>query len=808
MRTVRIAQKTSMLVLCLGLAAPLWAKPAAKARILIGSSPPKAQVFIDGQPQGYSVDAAAQTSSTKIRVSQGVHTFRLELKGYKTFEKQETVVGPETFQYTLEQLPGLLRFDAPLGSETAVNDTQVRIDGSMIGKIPLKPNPLEVAAGTKHKIEFYKPGFRTTAPLMIEVKPGEVTPVDVPVLEPEAKAVVPQPEQPVLAHLPFFLPPDNDSAQGAEVSLRNVTGVLTCILPQCTQTTAQPGKYYLTIQKQGYQPFTNAQFELLADTHAQPIPITLPPIKSDGKGESLTTAPAVEKTGTLVVTARAKGGPLVKEATILVDGIPLEKQPLPLPVGKHSVSVDAEGYGSETREVAIKEGERTTEAFELTPQEKPTRGWLQLVGVGSFEEATIVINGRPVQQAMKLFEEKGMEVGAGTLYMEIKKPKWGLWRTQVQITPGQKTTLSIPSGRITINSIPLQSNVFVDGTAVGPTPQELDLAIGKHTIQVTQTGFQTFQQNVTLQETSAEVVTASLVEQKMPDAPLTPQQIDQERLAASSFGATTLLPKLFAVDLGVGYPYYGRARLHIGALRKAVGFTELGLDVVVGVRTTAYETDAELGARFQYFRLLGGIFSAAVDTSLFVGGGPDFRQGVEWQLGVPLTLSPARRVHLTFRPYVQVISEQNCPSESTIQDLVKTSDFETIRSLGDPARGGGCVAANSSGTSAIYAAAGYNAMSRTANLNNASYRLGDGSVDPAFAVNGTGVLERYNTVRWMLQGSIEVNVFPSFTIWGMAEGAPYQKERPSFTNNFNPALATRDFLFTAQAGVAFKFSSL
>lgn len=807
MGTIRIAQKMSLLVLCLGIAAPLWAKSTPTVRILITSSPAKAQVYIDGKLQGYSVDPAISAAATKIRIAQGSHSFRLVLSGYKPLEKQETVVTAETFHYTLEALPGLLRFDTPLGSEGTVNDTQVRIDGVVVGKIPLQPNPMEVAPGTKHKIEFYKPGFRTVAPVMVEAKPGEVASVDVPVLEPEAKPVVPEPERPVLAHLPFFIPPDNESAQGAEVSLQNVRGVINCTLPQCAQTTAQPGKYYLSVKKVGYQPFINAQFELLADKDAQLVPITLQPLKKEGSAEPSPVVGSAPKMGTLVITVRAKGGASPKNAVILVDGAPFEKQPITLAVGKHSISVDAEGYGSEIRETTIRAEEQSIETFELIPQEKPTKGQLRLIGVGSFEEATISINGRLMQPTTALFQGNGADVEAGPVYIEVKKPKWGTWRQQVQLTPGQKTTLTIPSGRITLTSLPPQANVFVDGISVGTTPQEWDLAIGRHEIGVNQTGFEPFQKTVDLKEGATEVIAATLVEQKLPDAPLTSEQIQQSLLETSSFGGTTLRKGFMAVDLGAGYPYYGRVRLHIGALRKAVKGTTLGLDFVVGVRTTAYETDAEMGARFQYLHVLGGVLSAAVDTSLFAGGGPDFRQGVEWQLGLPVSLNIGRKVLVTFRPHVQVISEQNCPSESTIQDLVKTSDFETIRSIGDPARGGGCVAVNSSGASAIYAAAGYNAMSRTANLNNASYRLGDGSVDPAFAVNGTGVLERYNTVRWMLQGVIEANLFPSFSIWGMAEGAPNQKERPSFTNRFNPALASRDLLFSAQLGVTFKFSS-
>ena len=76
---------------------------------------------------------------------------------------------------------------------------------------------------------------------------------------------------------------------------------------------------------------------------------------------------------------------------------------------------------------------------------------------------------------------------------------------------------------------------------------------------------------------------------------------------------------------------------------------------------------------------------------------------------------------------------------------------------------------------------------------------------PDFQVDGTGVLERFVGVVAMLQAAVELAVTSNVSLYGLLEGAPFQKERQLFTDKFNRLFPIHDAPIYGRMGLTAKF---
>lgn len=115
-------------------------------------------------------------------------------------------------------------------------------------------------------------------------------------------------------------------------------------------------------------------------------------------------------------------------------------------------------------------------------------------------DADIYING----------EKKGTRQWSGTLRagnytVECRQPNHKPSSQYVQVGENDNRTVTLKApdpilGTVAITSNPLGAEIRIDGKAYGQTPQSIDLLIGKHTIEVSKTGYQPERQTFEVEE--------------------------------------------------------------------------------------------------------------------------------------------------------------------------------------------------------------------------------------------------------------------------------------------------------------------
>ena len=160
--------------------------------------------------------------------------------------------------------------------------------------------------------------------------------------------------------------------------------------------------------------------------------------------------------------------------------------------GSHKVRIVKDMYKAIEGEVVVKEGEVTEFAPKL---------------VADFAEVTLKTGtgfGIYVNNEFKGTTTWSGTLPTGTYIFEARKEGYNptsLSQTISQTPPSQSYTIPTPTpimGSLNINSDPIMSQVYIDGTLVGETPMMHDLTIGKHTVSITKAGYSKSVQEVTI----------------------------------------------------------------------------------------------------------------------------------------------------------------------------------------------------------------------------------------------------------------------------------------------------------------------
>lgn len=156
--------------------------------------------------------------------------------------------------------------------------------------------------------------------------------------------------------------------------------------------------------------------------------------------------------------------------------------------GKHSVTVNAEHYRSETKEVRLEEGQRKEVRFSLDP----LPGRLTLTTQPS--SASVKLRG----ESEKRYEEVGRtpikqhEIPSGEYEIVVEKKGHSKINKKIEIKPGKFINESIPLvelATLLIHANPHNAKVFLDGSKVGTGSVEEKVAPGVHSIEVKKGGF-------------------------------------------------------------------------------------------------------------------------------------------------------------------------------------------------------------------------------------------------------------------------------------------------------------------------------
>lgn len=760
-RPIRMLAVALLMVLG-AITSPAWAQGVAP-RITINSVPPGANVFVDGAMQGQAGPAF------KVRINKGQHKVRLELEGYKAVEQTITINAAQTFTFPMERAPARLDIKFPATNDAA-RGAEIFVDGQPVaGVVPLL---VDLPAG-RHLVEVKKPGFKIYTET-VELKAGETRPVWVmmsqDVRNGSLLVAADAPNADVLI--------DGQPRGQAPVLIDNLT----------------EGEHLVEVRRQepGSQPWRQT-VRIVGNQQSKVMASTAPP--------------APQKGSLLVITS-------LPNAEILIDGVSrgAAGQTIELPPGPHSLKVQGKGYKAVERVVQIEAGKPMVERIDLEGDAKTRNvGMVRIVMTNPVDGAQYYINGRRIDESAAL-SDTGVETTAGKVIVVVKKDDYGQTSAEETLFPGETKTVSLSlrkAGDIYIASEPKGAYVKLDGQLVGTTPVvKKDQSLGPHTIEISLGGYDTKTEQVIIKPGEQASYSVLLTKTAAP-----PPNYTEIRRGLSSFSAVTNPLGTFTGDLGAGYPYYLNVRLNVGVWRKenpAVGV--LGLDIGTEIRSNFY-SDSNVGLNLRFQWLQKGPFALGFRTFGSAGGGPRGRNSFTWELGLPITLLAGNRIKVTAQPYLQIYSDRVCPSVDSIREQA-AAEPGSIQRLGngidgaehpgdrcvgrngdlEPIMGSNPPAFGPSYPSAIWAAAGINGLSYNPN-------------DPQYRVDGVGILERYTAARFMVQAAFEAAISPNVSFWGILEGAPWQKERQSFTDKFAAAYPRVDTPLYGRVGLTIKFTN-
>ena len=762
-RSLRILACSLLVALC-ALALARTSDAQVAPRITIETNPPGALVYVDGAVQGQA------GPNFKVRINKGQHRLRLELEGHKPLEQTVVITAAQKLTYNLEKAPARLDVKTTATNE-AGRGADIYVDGTPAGSVPQQVD----IPGGRHLIEVKKPGHKAYSET-VEVKAGETRQIWVQ-MQAESKAGT------------ILVAAD---AQDAEVFVDGVPKGK----PPVSVDNLNEGEHLVEVRRNDPgAPVWRQPVRVVANQQVKVMAQTQPPAPPPGSLLVISGTPEAEVT----VDATNKGR---------------VGQPINLPPGQHSISVSAKGYTTITRVIEIEPGKPRIEKIDLvgSPESRGV-GFVRIVMLTPVENAQYFVNGRRIDESAAL-SDQGVEVAAGRVVVQITKEGFGQVKKEVTLRPATTEVVEFEmrnTGKLYVASQPPGAYVLLDRNLIGQTPLTREnVPAGPHTIEIqNEPKYTAIVEQVTVRPGEQENV--SVIMKLAPPPPL--DKIALQR-GLSSFSAVTVPLGHFTGDVGTGYPYFANLRITVGVLKKSgiPWLGEVGLDMGAEFRTTFYHN--EVGGNIRLQLLNRAPFALGINTYLGGGGGPRQRNSVQWELGLPFTLLAGSMVKLTARPYLQVYSDRHCPAVDSLQAIAMRDGLVGIQNLGDPVNsaehaGDRCVGRsymeNGSFPNPIWDAVNYNpgGNGMPAQFDGGNMRYNPS--DPAYQVDGTGVLERFTGVRFMLQAVVELALSPNMSIFAIIEGAPGQKDRLLFTDRFNRVFPINETPIYGRAGLTLKF---
>lgn len=433
--------------------------------------------------------------------------------------------------------------------------------------------------------------------------------------------------------------------------------------------------------------------------------------------------------------------------------------------GDHIVQVKAPGMQTGEKTVKVAAGSSQIVKFDLNADSPADHGTLKVVSM--VPEAQVFIDGAAVG---KVPQEK--KLAAGEHPVVVRLDGYKQFEQKVRVEPGQTVTVQAnlkPVGRLRILSTPAQAEVILNGLPAGRTPLDQEVEVGETVVRIEMAGFQPFEQTLTIEGGKTQTLSRELAIAGLSEAELQAQQ-----RGLSSFGARTLPRGRSTVDLSAGYPYYGTARINVGAGKIAKKF---GFDAGVGVRTFLARNELGLGGRMMLADNYP--FSAGVFTDLWWGSkllDDSRRNGFTWDVGAAASLTALSHVTITGRVYANFWSDRHCPELKT----GGTGGFD-----GEP----------------IQVCVDYESGMLSADERARVQKLVTGSETEVWEFTG-----RDSGVRLMASVIAEIAFQQRWNIFGILEGAPFQGERALFTNTFSGSMPSdTDVNLYARIGLTYKF---
>jgi hypothetical protein len=725
--------------LLLGLVIPTstaYAQPgcpnAKKARtqysVKIDSTPPGAVIYIDSK----TCPSIGQTPWTG-KLNPGTLSVIIEAPGYIAETRTFTVRKQRPQQDLFVPLKAQPKIEVRADADKNMVGATVWVDGMAQGQIS---GPVVVATtAARHQVEIKKDGYETFSTWV------DLTTTPTVVLTPALKAIVKYGNVLVDSDVP-----------GAEIYIDQNKH------PDNTPATIMnvpEGVHVIEVKKDG-QSWTKT-------------------INVSASTPNRVRAELNAGVGTIRVISDTPG------ARAFIDGI--DKGPVPVDIkdikaGEHIIQIKAPGFKTYEEKVAVTPGMSRTVKNELGADIPADTGTLKIVSMQP--EAEVFIDGVAVGKAQEIRKP------AGEYLVVVRLPGHKQFEQKVKVEPGKTASVTADLkmvGKLRILSNPVGANVLINGFTVGKTPLETEVETGETILRLELTGFNAFEETLKVEGGDK----TQTISRELAIAGKSESELEAEQKGLSSFGARTLPRGRSTVDFDGGYPYFGSARITVGAGRIAKRF---GFDATVAVRTNLARSELGLGGRAMLSN--AEPFSAGIFTNLWWGSklfDDSFRNGVTFEAGGVVSLTALSNVTISGRGYFQFWSDRHCPNRDNSMD----NGFE--------------------GTDPINTCLGYKALVidgmpeadvvRDFNFSQADRRR----AEKLTGNSGEDFFGRDAGARFLLSVVAEIAIQQHWNIYGIFEGAPFQgkDERALFTDLFSGTMAEQDYLFYARFGVTYKF---
>jgi len=322
---------------------------------------------------------------------------------------------------------------------------------------------------------------------------------------------------------------------------------------------------------------------------------------------------------------------------------------LKLPVGQHFVELKKAGYNTAQRTVVIKANETVLENFELTiiPKTQPVGS----IKITTETDAKILMDNQ--LKGKGAFSQDNVPVGSYQIFIE--KPGYKKVQRTVEVTEGKVTNLHIPlerAGSIKIISNVPGARVVIDNQEVGKVPLlEYELPVGTYRLEVIAKGYRPYTQTIRIEGGTSEPVTYNI---NLLTLGPTPDEISAMKSSLSAFGAKVIPPLSFTASAGIDWPYWFDSRLMVGIMQN----DKIGIDGGATFRTYFNMTEFLFNLRAQLFQ--GGPLTAGAFTEIGGGMGTQERTNFTWNIGASGTLSFREKVNLSINGYFNIYRDRFC----------------------------------------------------------------------------------------------------------------------------------------------------
>jgi len=597
-------------------------KPKRPVKIRIDSSPQQAAVYWDSgvtpSPRDYGI---AGYTPIDLKVPKGPVKIVVELRGWKTQERDVDVRKPQAVTFTLERAPQPGKLDLRAGGDGSAAGAEVSIDGVVRGTLP---NVFDVFAG-HHQIEVKKQGYKPFTE-WIDLAEEERRTRDLMLERSE-------------------LPPGSllvTSDGGGDVY---VDGVRKDVAPAMISA-LPPGEHIIEVRREGSQPWR------------QNVTIV------SGQQSKVTAnlGVAADSIADLKVIATEP------DVEVFVDGEDKGHAPLQikdLHPGAHVIEGRKPRFKVSQQAIKIGGGEQAVVQLkmELSPEDRP-KAALRVQSL--VPDAEVFLDGSSIGKA----PVERHDLDPGKHFVVVRKDGFADYKREVVLVENQPTVFAAElkaSGMLRFLSTPRGASVLIDGEPIGATPaQRPEVSAGDHIVEFKMAGYFDSKQTIKVEGGKERVVAADL--KALPTGP-SPEQVQRRKTGMSTWGAVALPQGAFVADVGTGYPYFFFARMTVGAFN----IKSQGLDLGIEFQSFVQMNTLAVHGRLQLAQ--SGPLAVAMRADLGGGAGSNGKNTLFTDLAAVASLAFADIATFSIDLRFSAWTDQFCPSKEQLDNDVSPDDY-------------------------------------------------------------------------------------------------------------------------------------